>query len=255
MPIIYARLWIVSGLFFTIISGCGYWTMPDERVDVLERETTALSNALIQYKLENGEFPPCMAKNDPDRIEKLKRHLKKVFPRHTYKGGLPTHLNLENLDPTEAVVFFLGGVPSSDEPRRNLGFSTNPTDPLASLGTSESTFRAGYYEFFEKARLTDRDQDGFWEYSPRTIKAPFVYFDANSYDFGFLNFGQDFGDAAAYYNTANDWQSPEGFQLISSGRDNSFGKAKIRVIKTGKGLNQQDEDNYTSFGRITDLRK
>jgi hypothetical protein len=253
MPISNARMWIVSGIFFTTMTGCGYWTMPDERVDVIEREIALLSDALIQYKLENGEFPPCMAKDDPNRIDKLKRHLKKVFPRHTYKGGLPTHLNLENLDPAEAVVFFLGGVPSSDEPRRNIGFSTNPIDPCASSGTNESTFRPGYYEFDEN-RLKDHDQDGFWEYSPNQIDAPFIYLDSTSYDFDSVS-SKRFGEAVAYRKSRIEWHEPEGFQLISAGRDNSFGKGKTRVITTGEGLNEQDEDNYTSFGRISDLQK
>lgn len=211
-------------------------------------EMANLSIALLNYQHEYGSLPPCMAKDDPDRIAKLKLHLRRAFPRNKQEDGWPADLALEQLDPAESLVFFLGGLPSNNGPRRCLGISADVSDPF---NRSNRDLLAGagsmLYEF-DFGRLTDLDSDGFWEYVPHGSSVPYVYFNHESYGHKFSNPISPQADfAIAYKATHDSWYCPSEFQLVSAGPDNAFGTKRERVFPSEVNFVAEDYDNQTNF--------
>ena len=117
--------------------------------------------------------------------------------------------DLDNLDPAEAIVFFLGGPPATvgqlvtSGSTATIGFSlagwsANASNPFANSGQRGTSL----YEF-QTQRLGDADGDGWPEYYPPTGEIPqppgsaatpaanpvppYVYFDSTTYG-GFFGF-------------------------------------------------------------------
>jgi len=173
-------------------------------------EIQNLENAVEDYKLK-GDYPP-----DFSRKDIVRRHILKVFPRiDTSPGGeldlawsvfwvdpADNNNHLSNVDPAEALVFWLGG------------FSKNPKKPFTGPGGPWVVDSGGkvYYNpdrrmgpaDFDKERLTlnttpvmispsvtglvSNDTGGavsapdpFPVYLPKGRKVPYVYFDSRSY--------------------------------------------------------------------------
>ena len=112
--------------------------------------------------------------------------------------------DLDNLDPAEAMVFFLGGPPAGPAMAVKssngtvyayslAGWSSNASNPFSNTGQRGTSI----YEF-QTQRLGDADGDGWPEYYPPTGEIPqppnssanapanpvppFVYFDAQTYE-------------------------------------------------------------------------
>jgi hypothetical protein len=119
---------------------------------------------------------------------------------YTYKNarGEVALLDLNTLDPAEALVFWLGGFPtpcradgSPIAPNQLFGFNKDYDNPFkrdseAQEKTDPLRFRTQSYFEFKPERLVDNDDDGWLEYLPQdaitgTRAAPFVYFDAATY--------------------------------------------------------------------------
>ncbi|HEV3339703.1 MAG TPA: prepilin-type N-terminal cleavage/methylation domain-containing protein [Pirellulales bacterium] len=125
-------------------------------------------------------------------------------------AGTTIHLgDLNNLDPAEALVFFLGGPPAAAPLQlggtgSNYGFSlasfsANPQNPFAPGGPRLSSL----YQF-DQNRLGDADGDGWPEYyppgasipqppgttaiTPASATPPYVYFDSVTYESWIANY-------------------------------------------------------------------
>jgi hypothetical protein len=160
-------------------------------------------------------------------------------------GGKP-------LDPAEAMVFWLGG----QSP--NGGLRANDVLPLGTAGEPKQFYA------FDQARFTDRDNDGWYEYAaPGCINAPFVYFDARSYaayypaasrfDVGAIDSLQR-GKVhplarVASPSTAEQFMSPNTFQIITAGQDGVFCKpADTSVAAFPDGpYTSSEQDNIANF--------
>ncbi len=114
-------------------------------------EIQALNDAIENYRSKNGDYPP-----DGSSWSVMERHLRKAFP-----NILSSELSLINpanglqMDPAEALVFFLGGF-SSDAQRPFTGKG----GPLINVGTLTSPSyryngsRENPYFEFPSGRLT-----------------------------------------------------------------------------------------------------
>ncbi len=164
-------------------------------------EVQTLNDAIENYRSKYGDYPP-----DGSSWQVMERHFRKAFP-----NILSSELNLINpangaqIDPAEALVFFLGGF-SSDAQRPFTGSG----GPIVNVGTmAMPVYRYNvsrdnaYFEF--KGRLTlDTDalgamsndetefagvaSDVFPVFMARGNKpamegTPYVYFDSRSYLF------------------------------------------------------------------------
>ncbi|MCA9122876.1 MAG: prepilin-type N-terminal cleavage/methylation domain-containing protein [Planctomycetaceae bacterium] len=123
-------------------------------------EINQLASAIETYKQKNGDYPPDFSNHDA-----VTAHIRKAYPRNAQSltAWLGSGGAGRNLDPAEALVFWLGQT-------RN--------DPRNPLGLGGSTAETKSYFGFDETRLDDRDSDGWPEYYPKQASdAPYVYFD------------------------------------------------------------------------------
>ena len=121
----------------------------------LDREQ--LQAALQEYKLKYGTFPPV-----ENGLPALRAHMRHTFPR--YGGDLQADLTRMELDPsdleaTEALVFWLGGLRQTPDSTELIGFGRDPRNPF----DKDSATEGPLFEFDPK-RLVDTDQDNWLEY-------------------------------------------------------------------------------------------
>jgi len=196
-------------------------------------EISQLHDAMNAYKEKRVQYPPCMAETDIDsRKVHFMRHIQVAFPNanfgltaknfdtlgnsiriadgfgtgtqaYTYRSadGSVQLLDLNTLDQAEALVFWLGGMPTPCKADgspvaaiKNFGFNKDfdspfKRDSLAQEATNPLNFRTSPHFDFRQERLFDNDNDGWLEYLPQasvgnTYTAPFVYFDSDTYNRG-----------------------------------------------------------------------
>lgn len=183
-------------------------------------EMGQLDSAMKAYKERHDRYPPNFGDaNVQVRQDRFLRHLRAAFPRfaafqnyaamrrfvqdnYNYKSpnGSLANLDLDQLDQAEALVFWLGGMPTPWDaqntaaiaPRRLFGFHQDPTNPFKREARAQEQhdplkFRTQLYYAFDETRLVDNDLDGWWEYVPQLTSSsgshtpPYVYFDAEGY--------------------------------------------------------------------------
>lgn len=258
-------------------------------------EMNQLHMAIEAYKLKFGDYPPDFS--DPDKVVS---HLLKLFPRHnevmtntgmTLPTGAPARdvdtkipFNVEQLDPSEALVFWL---------------SMLKNDPRQPFNGSGDTLK--FFEFDEK-RLVDLDEDGWLSYLPPNGKsAPYVYFQMTTYNLGFPP-NQPIGNAPSFpnpptcrwpslpprkqpatsvgvvypfqtnhrvapsgywtnYRPNQKWANNTTFQIISAGLDGEFGedvygdssKPNAHKIFPSEPVTNQLELNWTSVQDLDNI--
>jgi hypothetical protein len=249
-------------------------------------EIDQLSQAVQGYREANIQFPPCLADVNPVvRKQKLMRHMQLAYPNCGYGAtdlnfdalnekiqnkwvynflrpdGSLGILNLDTLDPAEAIVFWLGGFPtpidqSTKQPittRRLCGFHRGSDNPFKRDTPAVERFKFLDYRTdtlygFDEKRLVDNDHDGWLEYVPFPSQdgnpvAPFVYFDTAAYadstigihPIGTCVFPKDpglagkWGTATPYAEFIAEgprrgkWKNEARFQIICAGLDGKYG--------------------------------
>jgi len=191
-------------------------------------EVSSLRQATEIFKSEVGVYPPDFSGNDSDDQKQIAKTL----------GALSDHgetksITTRNLDPSEALVFWLSG------------FSREEGKPLT--GQNKRPF----YDF-DQSRL--RDGDGFEEYYPSGTKTPFVYFHLEPTETKFD--GEHLLPARLVLNgaasirpyiteeTRGDAKNFEA-QIICAGLDDAIGSGG--VFPNAIGYAADDDDNITSF--------
>ncbi len=231
------------------------------RVRFMRHVQTAFMNA--RYGAEETDFV------------KLRDEIKAGFGPNTQgynfknAAGETKPLDLDTLDQAETLIFWLGGFPtpyntanrSSIANRRIFGFHRDQDSPfkrdtIQQEGADPMRWRTELLYQFDETRLTDIDEDGWYEYSPlppsmNDSSAPFVYFDADSYvkassavgaplrvellgyprsgDLRAADLAAQVGLAvplAEFVDPLNAkpilWHNPESFQIICGGRDEAY---------------------------------
>jgi prepilin-type N-terminal cleavage/methylation domain-containing protein len=150
-----------------------------------------LANALENFKLEYGDYPPDFTSANPAReidlflARKFRYRVKStdaqgpqdVAPPPVRLPDTPViDPDITKLDPTEALYFWLRGFSNSAK----YPVSGDLMTPLAMRLDEE---RDPLFEF-DPTRLTDQDQDGNPEFLPETsegAKVPYVYYNNRTY--------------------------------------------------------------------------
>ena len=190
------------------------------RAIAVRGEVASLNEALERYKDQYGDYPPDFS--DPVLVE---RHVRRAFYRN--QDPVPT-----DLSPAEALVFWLSG------------FSPNPEHPFTGTGERRPLFE------FDKTRLVDLDGSSHQEYVPlKESRAPYVYFQARSYDRpeAVYRCGEGKGTARPYRadGTDKDYARSKSFQIIAAGADDDYGDGGS--FPSGDGYTEGDWDNITNF--------
>ncbi len=300
----------IVGILVSLVSVAAFQALKAGRRAKVQVEIDLLAAKVEEYKGLKGEYPPNCGNGV--RVNRIMQHLKKAFPRfqadltsgalgytglrlfilqnYNYydAGGALQPLDLDTLDQAEALVFWLGGLPTPWDtgfapPQRATGkylygFNANPSTPFALAGTRTP----GIFEF-EETRLQDADFDGWLEYRPEFktstpgVAPPYVYFDASTYGdasalfFAYPSTGPNIGpfaylpqwgaavpylDSAKSTPTRNVYVKPATFQIICAGADLAYGLdlASLRYYPSGLNYSEYDLDNQTNIatGRLQD---
>ncbi|MGD9648701.1 MAG: type II secretion system protein [Pirellulales bacterium] len=286
------------GILATILGFAANRALIAARQTRILADINQLNTAVESFKSERGAYPPTFGKfigeTPTQKQQRIQRFVAKAFPRYTANYGamraqisLSTKglvtaanavtpgtialtasstgssaadggLDIENLDPAETLVFWLGGIPNPTAENKLAGFRAdatspfldpqnqiiNPADPNTLTGRTPPTFP------FQPSRLVDRDRDGWWEYLHAGAKEadqppPLVYFDNLVYELGpcypqtgpsgftaspdqlaLATFALTWGAVYPYANEGVptgkpvlSWQKSQNFQIISCGLD------------------------------------
>jgi prepilin-type N-terminal cleavage/methylation domain-containing protein len=267
---------VIIGILASLITGAVQRARLRARNVAIALEINQMEMALKEYKQKFSKYPPDFAGVGTDAAAHAAviRHLKAAFPRYSPPGGttedqwsnLRTRLlaaygvDLEQVDPAGALVFWLGGLPEGPDSARLIGFSANVRDPFDTgedlngngvLDAGEDTNGNGVIDRgsrlpplfeFEPSRLR-KTENGVWRYFPDIggsgENAPYLYFRATNGGYSgktFLHslpapeppetvgpYVQTRIDPNAGTVVVDDWVSPTSFQIISAGLDGKYG--------------------------------
>ncbi|HEX3871791.1 MAG TPA: prepilin-type N-terminal cleavage/methylation domain-containing protein, partial [Pirellulales bacterium] len=228
----------VIALLVSMTSFAAYQALLYTKERAIIAEIGLMSAALETYKETRNSYPPCMAAvfwgtlSQPTmptysyyltRQAAMNNHTQPAYNNmtintttfvtanssgiFTYKyynltpSGQVVKLDMNTIDPAEALVFWLAGFPCPYittmngyiAPKKLIGFSKNQSNPFTVTFTptmSSNQFlsmRTTPLFDFDERRLGDCDNDGWYEYYPEkpdfsaTPTAPYVYYDAQLY--------------------------------------------------------------------------
>jgi prepilin-type N-terminal cleavage/methylation domain-containing protein len=222
----------IIGILMAMTAGAVFNVIRDAKEAAVRIELTGLANAMREYKIKYGSYPPLLSDTDA-----VSRHLRSRFPeRSSDDADLPDEGN-----PAESLVFWLSG------------FGANPEYPVRDRDKGSPLFE------FDQQRLCiienegkdltcgpDVEDDALTMYFPKGLKKPYVYFDgfhtdgdgASSYT------GSTYDGLSPYKMEGNKWVKDGSFQIISAGLDDQYGPAG--VFPDGP-YDPGGDDNMTNF--------
>jgi prepilin-type N-terminal cleavage/methylation domain-containing protein len=145
-----------------------------------------------------------------------------------------------------ALVFWLGGIPTpvATSPPGCLGFSNNTTNPAMPGGTR----RGPYYEFKSSRLVPCNSAPTFYKYldpySSGNTGQPYAYFTVYSNG----TYGSDCPNLGVNpYMSGLTYLNPNGFQIISAGKNRLFGPGGQWNPTTGYGGGGPGADDLANF--------
>lgn len=274
---------ILAGLLLVAVRG----VQKAARGTATKTEISQLDMALENYRTEYGEFPPdfvgvnsTVAADKTAARNVVLRHLRKRFPRytipHTTSGDQfddfvaqvqsAVSVNIANISPDQALVFWIGGLPVSGS-NELTGFSANPQNPIQSASTTTSRTKKLFD--FPVARLIV-GSNGLLSYGSATSQGgnfliPVAYFmpvgDPSSSSNWYVKAltGPPVAGVWPYADsqTITRWVNSGKPQLISAGLDGEFGTTSsgAPLYPSGANLSTEHMDNVTNFtGESTTIK-
>ena len=174
MVIVILILGVMTALLMPALTGAKRQT----DVASMRAEIEALANALAQFHITFGTYPPSAIVLKEDWYDmsvtaqaRSATLLRRLWPRLTVStnSGSPHNWNINgnadltetlNLNGIECLVFFLGGMPEATT-MVGQGFSRLPTDPFDRTNTTVG--RVGPFFEFNAGQLIDNDSDAMPE--------------------------------------------------------------------------------------------
>jgi len=147
------------------------------------------------------------------------------------------------LEGHQCLVFYLGGVAQKTSTgTKMLGFRDNALDPVGGSGDP-----IGPFYNFESNRLTFVGNSPFPSYLDR-YGTPFAYFGGTGSSNTYVSNCPSLpGSPVAYQETQTRWTRPDGFQIISAGKDKKFGAGGVWDPTRGStdGNARDDVSNFS----------
>jgi prepilin-type N-terminal cleavage/methylation domain-containing protein len=142
-----------------------------------------------------------------------------------------------------ALVFWLGGIPTPPGTNHGcLGFSTSSTNPAQAGGTR----RGPYYEFKSARLVLCNSATNFFKYhDPYNTVQPYAYL--TSYGNGIYGTTDCSNLNVLPYQSGVTYINPNGFQIISAGRNGLFGPGGQWNPATGYGSAGPGADDLANF--------
>ena len=266
---------ILVGLLIPTIRG----VMMRAEVTRIVMEIKQLESGLEAYKKHLDDYPP-----DFTNPLLVVRHARKVFPRiidHdinvllfraygnvnvnnvTNMTKKPTNIEKWNIDPAEALVFWLQGF--SEEVTRPFSGPGGPFNPKVLAKTAQRN--TGSYEFDGTRLFRADDGDIYPIYLPKGFELPYVFFDSRSYSYlgpgGIPRYPHPAVKKRALYHrqmtgvlkpyrssvTNEFWTNQKTFQIMSAGIGDELGgtEGNPRFYPSGRNFDRGDKNNITNF--------
>lgn len=256
------------------------------RQGAVRTEMKNMEAAIEQYKNKNGSYPI-----DFQTPGLIFPHVKSISRRavgneavylgwmtsdlpnpHYQQGVHPATYQTRNPSTMlqhEAIVFLL--MELSENAEYPFGYRFDGTnwqlvDYTWDAGTGKFNLTGTKKKYFEfhPSQLVDLDGDGWLEYHPTVIDAPYVYFDARTYVHASAPVGLDFetstlnvtgvtlaGYAQPYWANTDAYMNADSYQLLSAGLDGNYGNpsgfAVQRMYPSGANFSIGDRDNLANF--------
>ncbi len=201
-------------------------------------------------RLENGQWLPFRLQNsysDPTCFEA--QYLQKVFGGGRKLNWLDLGMGSPTwgaqLDANQTLTFFLTGIPQvSGGQAVFTGFSTDPMQPFKPRALPDETRRGPVLDLGGKPKYV-MDPNGF----ARLVDGfgtPFIYFasyngQANKY----FNGGYNPIAAVAPYQRGGQAENASGFQIISAGKDLTFGPGGLWIASPPQA-GKDDQGNFSN---------
>lgn len=235
----------------------------DARDTEVSVEITQFEQALKTFKAKYGAYPPSMitlSENGQDWLPGDAANIRRLWPQFDFEHQRDWNQDGDTddvhiLNGAECLVFFLGGLRGKNG--KLTGISSHPLLPFAHSGQH----RNGPLFEFDAERLTDVDDDSFYEYVDglnrnRIPPAPFVYVVRQSGG----HFSRE-GLAVYADNDSRNLRQPYElrahsleYQIISPGDDGEYGVGGEYDAGHTEfiGDRQAEADNLTNFasGRL-----
>jgi prepilin-type N-terminal cleavage/methylation domain-containing protein len=224
------------------------------RVAQVKTEITQLDQALANFKVKFGEYPPSYIKlrvgYDPDLFPGVgwddtadpetvtsKEVISNFWPDfdfNTAAANIPWADGVE-LYGAECLVFFLGGVNDVAGSKKLIGFSKNPSNPFTRAGTNRDRplFEFDASRLDPDPALVNGLDNGLSYLDPMPgQQKPYIYTSAyggTGYNPADLSDPAEVSDSltGAYsQSVGNNWK-PLTFQIISPGQDGAYGPGGV----------------------------
>jgi prepilin-type N-terminal cleavage/methylation domain-containing protein len=195
-----------------------------------------------------SDYPTSPPATQPDLKWDSLLYLQRVWPRLNFSAtpaiswspSSPTAGMPATLEGNQCLVFFLGGIPSIDSSTglfKCSGFSNDPTNPT-NLAATTGTIPPFYTFAAERLDLAggpnaagttfSKTASVFFDYIDTYGKTPYAYFSCYKTANGYGRYGSSDclllgGASFVPYGVAGAFQNPNTHQIISAGRDKTFG--------------------------------
>jgi len=287
---------VIIGILASLITGAVIAAKRKAMIALTGIELNQFDAALKAYKERHAEYPPDFSGLNPNSPALVRdrarwaviRHLEKAFPRYRIPGAtlndkwtnLMGRLNaygvtLDALDPSAALVLWLGGLPDGAGSTRLIGFSANAQDPFYFEDTNKNDkYDAGQdqlgsrlpslFEFKpERLKLVDGVLRYFPDIGSSGENAPYVYFRASSGGYSghptpafdaALAGHPEWGSTGPCRDTRVpvptnappfDWANRDSFQIRAAGLDGKFGIGTY--FPRGDDYDEASYDDQTNF--------
>jgi prepilin-type N-terminal cleavage/methylation domain-containing protein len=264
---------LIIGILAGLISAAALRARNRAKVAAIAVEINQLKMAIENYKTGQGaiswqgagEYPPDFSDPSDNGHLIIINHIMHSFTKFKFPDGVTTiadrwtylrnliynnsqytingtiyHVDLNNMNPSTALVFWLGGLP--DAQGRLSGFSMDPSNPFASPSTVTS--RIGPFYDFDPSHLIKTPDIDWGKYYPQGIIAgtghPYIYLRAEQgqlepkreyYYYNGTNYIFKKGstsDAKPYWDQRDmGWVNPNSYQILCCGLDGKFGKENV----------------------------
>jgi len=198
------------------------------------QELSQLTIAVENFKLKYGMYPPSAIVLPPPAGSASATYLSRIWSRIDFAqcswGGAGT------LEGDQCLVYFLQG-PTGD------GWSTKPQNPTQAGGTRILPFFN-----FKQERLYKRGGSDFYSY-----KDPYVNVPSKDKPYAFFSSSPGYANdcpsliSGGPYTKNGKFMNPTSFQIISAGRDQTFGSGGVWAPNNNLGdVGFDDQSNFSS---------
>jgi len=231
----------IIGILAGLITAAALRARTRAKIALIVLEVSELDAACKMFKEKFGEYPP-----DGSDTAATARFILKAFPRKDpLKPGPP------GIDPSTALVFWLGGYPTPPPDSLLNGFSADPADPF------NATAAARILPFFDFGTFSRIAGDRTFRLIAKDPNNPLLFYyrptKEGTPNIGYMYFraqNRAYSGAGAMKDgriAAQPWMNPDSFQIRAGGWGQDVTIGPSQLFGVGTGYQTADWDDITNF--------